>query len=280
MNGGSISRNKMEQTYILISNICPYGALYVDNATAILDKVTISDNDALFYYSEGVAIYAKNSTVTMNDCTVSGNAVKNDAKEATEALSVVAAVNSKLTITNTNFTKNGSTVYTPGSSHDSFLFDLLESSLVMENCKVTENSPYQLFFFGFSDGDLKNVTITDNSAFIIRVRSEFNKVTLTECVLNNNTHDTKGTDIGNMTSGTLAMIDCDLGDTTFADKGDIDFGDGFNSTASIFGEGSLTTIVAITALIASAAAIFVSVSSKKKAAPATSNNVTEAEDGE
>ena len=280
MNGGSISRNKMEQTYILISNICPYGALYVDNATAILDKVTISDNDALFYESEGVAIYAKNSTVTMNDCTVSGNAVKKEAEKTKEALSVVAAVNSKLTITNTNFTKNGSTVYIPGSSHDSFLFDLLESSLVMENCKVTENNPYQLFYFKFSDGDLKNVTITDNNAFIIRVRSEFNKVTLTECVLNNNTHDTKGTDIGRMTSGTLAMIDCDLGDTTFADKGDIDFGDGFNSTASIFGEGSLTTIVAITALIASAAAIVVSVSSKKKAVPATSNNVAESEDEE
>ena len=25
----------------------------------------------------------------------------------------------------------------------------------MENCKVTENSPYQLFLFKFSDGDLK-----------------------------------------------------------------------------------------------------------------------------
>ena len=280
MNGGSISRNKMEQTYILISNICPYGALYVDNATAILDKVTISDNDALFYYSEGVAIYAKNSTVTMNDCTVSGNAVKNDAKEATEALSVVAAVNSKLTVTNTNFTGNGSTVYIPGSSHDSFLFDLRESSLVMENCKVTENNPYQLFFFKFSDGDLKNVTITDNKAFVLRVRNEVNKVTFTECVLNNNTQDTEGSDIGYATEGTLAMIDCDLGDTTFADKGDIDFGDGFNSTASIFGEGSLVMIVAITALIASAAAIVVSVSSKKKAVPATSNNVAESGDEE
>ena len=280
MNGGSISRNKMEQTYILISNICPYGALYVDNATAILDKVTISDNDALFYDSEGVAIYAKNSNVTMNDCTVSGNAVKNDAKEATEALSVVAAVNSKLTITNTNFTKNGSTVYLPGSSHDSFLFDLRESSLVMENCKVTENNPYQLFYFKFSDGDLKNVTISDNKAFVLRVRNEVNKVTFTECVLNNNTQDTKGSDIGYVTEGTLAMIDCDLGDTTFADKGDIDFGNGFNSTASIFGEGSLVMIVAITALIASAAAIFVSVSSKKKAVPSTANNAEEAEDEE
>ena len=46
---------------------------------------------------------------------------------------------------------------------------------------------------------------------------------------------------------------------------------------SIFGEGSLAMIVAITALIASAAAIVVSVSSKKKAVPATSNNVAESE---
>ena len=51
-----------------------------------------------------------------------------------------------------------------------------------------------------------------------------------------------------------------------------------SAVGSIFGEGSLAMIVATTALIASVAAIFVSVSSKKKAAPATSNNATEADD--
>ena len=53
-----------------------------------------------------------------------------------------------------------------------------------------------------------------------------------------------------------------------------------SAVGSIFGEGSLAMIVAITALIASAAAIFVSVSSKKKAVSSTANNVEETEDEE
>ena len=52
------------------------------------------------------------------------------------------------------------------------------------------------------------------------------------------------------------------------------------AVGSIFGEGSLSMIVAITALIASAAAIFVSVSSKKKAVPAEADNAEEPEDEE
>ena len=52
------------------------------------------------------------------------------------------------------------------------------------------------------------------------------------------------------------------------------------AVGSIYGEGSLAMVVAITALIASAGAIVVSVSSKKKAVPATSNNIEESEDEE
>ena len=281
MNGGSISRNKLDRTYIMISNICPYGALYVNNATAILDKVIISDNDAFFYESSGVAIYSKGSTVTMNECTVSGNAVKKESEveeeETTSAKNVIYATDSNLIITNTKFTNNGSTV-----TDSTYLFEIVDSKLVMENCNITENDPYELFFFNRSNGDLKNVTITDNNAFVLRIWNEagVNKVTLTECTLNNNTPATDSAEIRITSKGILSMSDCSLGDTTFADKNAIDFGDGFKSTASIFGEGSLTTIVAITALIASAAAIFVSVSSKKKAVPATSNDVAESGDEE
>ena len=80
------------------------------------------------------------------------------------------------------------------------------------------------------------------------------------------------------------FYDCDFGDSTFGVDNpkivDSDATDGTRYSASIFGEGSLTMIVAFTALIVSVAAIFVSVSSKKKAVPATSNDVAESEDGE
>ena len=50
---------------------------------------------------------------------------------------------------------------------------------------------------------------------------------------------------------------------------------------SIFGESSLAMIVALLALIASGVAIFLVVYyNKKKAAPVTANNATEAEDEE
>ena len=60
----------------------------------------------------------------------------------------------------------------------------------------------------------------------------------------------------------------------------LDLGKMTAPVGSMFGEGSLAMVVAITALIASAGAIVVSVSSKKKAVPATSNNIEESEDEE
>ena len=277
MKGGSISRNTLDRSFILVGVIPPAGALYADNATVILDKVTISDNDALYYGSEGVAIYAKNSIVAVNECTISGNAVKKG-EDRLEAESVIEAVGSELIITNTNFTGNGSTVLDPDSSHDTFLLSLQDSSLAMENCRITGNSPYGLFFFNRSDGDLRNVTITDNNSFVLRSWNEDNTVTMTKCVLNNNTPADKGEDIKKVVTGTLVMLECSLGDTSFVDKGDVDFGDGVNSTASIFGEGSLTMIIAFTALIAAVASLLVNVSARKKAVPAAAANAADDED--
>ena len=104
------------------------------------------------------------------------------------------------------------------------------------------------------------------------------KVTLTDCVLGNNSPVKYDEDIIVDTKGTLIMNNCELGDTSFKDKSMVTFSD--KAVGSIFGEGSLAMIVAFTALIASAAAIFVSVSSKKKAVSSTANNAEEAEDEE
>ena len=61
----------------------------------------------------------------------------------------------------------------------------------------------------------------------------------------------------------VSFTGCDLGDSVFNDRSRATF-DGKHA-ASIFGEGSLSMIVAIVALIAAAASIWVNVSSKKKA---------------
>ena len=85
----------------------------------------------------------------------------------------------------------------------------------------------------------------------------------TKCILDNNTQNTSTADIRVSEKGAVVMIDCTIGDTSFGNKKDIDLGDGSNAAASILGEGSLTMIVAFTALISSVAAIWVSFSSKK-----------------
>ena len=278
MNGGSISRNCIDRTYILISNIVPYGALYVNNSTAILNKVTISDNDALFYASEGVAIYAKDSTVTMKECTVSGNAL--DKKETSSAQSVIAAYNSTLNITDTDFIGNANPMGIDYSSASSHLFHIDGSNLVMNGGKIIGNNPDELFDIENTDGELNNITITDNGSLVIQIRANGNKVTMTKCVLGNNTSDKEGiSDIRVSEKGSLVMNDCTIGDTTFNDKGKIDFGNGAHA-GSIFGEGSITNILVIISLVASGVSIFLTVYyNKKKSAPVAANN-TKSEDEE
>ena len=63
-----------------------------------------------------------------------------------------------------------------------------------------------------------------------------------------------------------SFVDCDLGDSGFDDRSKATFTDtdAKNGVGSIFGEGSLTMIVAFVALIASVASIVVNVTNHKK----------------
>jgi hypothetical protein len=65
MNGGSLSDSFMDKAmYINYA----YGTLYVYDATATLNNVTISNNYTDNKNSEGVAIYAEDSVVTLKNC--------------------------------------------------------------------------------------------------------------------------------------------------------------------------------------------------------------------
>ena len=78
----------------------------------------------------------------------------------------------------------------------------------------------------------------------------------------------------------VTFVDCDFGKATFSNKNAATFVGGTvsNSTGSIFGEGSLSTIIALLALIASGVAIFLTVYyNKKKAVPVAANGVAETE---
>ena len=268
MNGGSISDNKM--LYAKYYRF-PYGSLYVNNATAMLNNVTISNNRSESEDGEGVAIYADNSTVTLNDCVVSGNGTKEIGEYAE---SIIGCEDSTININNTDFIGNGaiSSTSDPDYSH---LFYLEDSKLTMTGGKITGNAADKLFYFEDSRVDVNAVTITGNASIVLDVDNDSAKVTLTECTLGGNEPIKKKFDVIVDTRGTLILTNCDLGDTTFEDKSMV------IGVGSIFGEGSLSMIVALIALAASIASVGVCIALyKKKAVPATVNGADGSDDEE
>ena len=258
MNGGSISNNFMRSSTTFFDiEVSPYGALYANESTVTLNNVTLSDNYTFDSAAEGVAIYATKSTVAINECIVSGNAVAKEGRY--NAKSVIAGYDSKFIITDTDFTNNAS----DGGDNcygDSRLFYFEDSRLTMEGGKITQNNPQELLYFEDSDADINKVTITDNASVVIYVDndSDSEKVNMNECTLNKNASIDNAPDIQVETKGTLAMNDCAIGDTNFEDKGKVE------GVGSLFGEGSLVLIVASVALIASIASIIVNVTERKK----------------
>jgi hypothetical protein len=267
MNGGSISDNKL-----LFAPIYryPYGALYVDNATATLNNVTISNNRSETVNSEGAAIYADDSTVTLNDCVVSDNGTKELGEYAE---SIIAGYSSTININNTDFTGNGAISDTDDTDY-SHLFYLEDTTLTMTGGKITGNAADKLFYFDDSQADINGVNITGNDSVVLDVDNDSKKVTLTECVLGNNSPIKYDEDIIVDEEGTLVLNNCELGDTTFDDKSMV------VGVGSIFGEGSLTMIVAILALVASVVSICLIVDMKKKLVPATVKVTVESDDEE
>ena len=272
MNGGSLSDNYLGNDGTFMILFYAYGTLYVNDATAMLHDVTISNNHTSSEDSEGIAIYADNSTVTLNNCVVSDNGTE---ENSSSAESIIGAENSTIMINNTDFTGNG-TVSSTLTIDYSHLFYLVGGSLTMTGGNIKNNAADKLFYFE-QPANLSNVTITDNASVVLDVENSTEKVTLTNCTLGNNSPVKYNVDVIVDTKGTLVMTDCDLGDTTFSNKDYIDFGNGAG-VGSIFGEGSLTMIVSILSLIASGAAIFLVVYyNKKKAVPVAANGVAETE---
>ena len=261
MNGGSMSNNSQRHNGTALISGFPYGTLYVCDSIATLNKVTMDGNYTDWIESEGTAIYATDSTVTLKECVISNNGVRDTYSE-----SIIAAFDSNLIITNTDFIGNAVTV--KGDMDPARLFCLEDSTLTMEGGKITGNRANDLFYVEDTTMTLKNVTMTDNASvvFIIENRSEI--VTLTGCTLGNNLPYYNDAEIQVDTKGTLVLQDCEMGDTTFENKAMVT-GAG---AGSIMGEGSLTMIVAILALVTAVVAMSLTVTyNKKKSAPVKEN---------
>ena len=272
MNGGSLTENRIYNC----------GTLYVNNSTAILDSVAINNNRSMSSNSQGVAIYADEATVTVSNCVVSSNAIF--PQESVSSKSIIGGKNSIVTIENTEFTDNASNH--PQSGY-STLLRFENSVLTMEGGSVIGNRPKELFTFEKSEANFHGVVVTDNTSQIFNVRNGekniFKVVTASECTFNNNNPVNGMTDVYVAFAGTLALLDCDLGDTVFEQKERITFSDqslSDQAVASMFGGGSLPMIVSLFAVIASGVAIFMITDVKKKLGPALAKTAVEAEDEE
>ena len=275
MNGGSISSNMLSEDGLFIST--PYGALYLQDSSAILTDVEITNNGTYMsaFAPCGVALYIRNSFVSMKGCTVTKNGCYDASQGYRTAKSVICldGSSSVLDVTDCKFEDNGTE-----SSPLSYLIQYESGGTV----KIKDSA--------FNNNSAKNLIYTEKGALEV-TNSQFskNKGNIFTGVSAAGSHFTDCSFSDNVTSSNdrtfylnegceLAFNNCEFGNSTFGHRDRATF-DGKAGVGSIFGEGSLTMIVALLALIASGVAIFLVVYyNKKKVVPIAANNVTEADE--
>ncbi len=268
MNGGSISNNVLYNSENFFG--ASYGALYLKKSSAALTEVEISHNGiAGFSSSWGVAIYVDDSDLKMENCFVTKNGYKGGSEDFLKAYSIIRVdgTSGVLDIINCKFEKNG----TEGVATGPDLLEIYEGTVKMSDSFCKNNFCTNIIYS--EDGV---VEVTD-SRFEGNIGSVFegNGKTgshFTGCAFSKNT-SVEGYKTFNFGKGNLlAFNDCDFGDdTTFNDRSRATF-DGVAGVGSIFGTGSLNTVVSLLALVVSLAAIGVSVASNKKKAASSSED--------
>ena len=280
MTGGSISNNEMRRSFK--SFITPHGALYLNDSTASLKNVefinnAFSGNDS----AEGVAIYGEESTLVAENCTFKGNGNKKLVYQGANPDSVICIDEGSMEFINCVFEDGG----TPDTISGPRVFELWGGTV-----KVTES----VFRNNICDSviwSFEGILQISDSTFEGHTRRIFlgevdEGSYFKNCNFSGNTTDTNYKTFEFDDGNKLTFENCEFGDATFNDTSRATF---VNNTAngkslrvgSIFGEGSLTMIVAILALASSAVSISLTVYyNKKKAAPATADEVAETEDEE
>ena len=278
MNGGSISNNEMRRD----SFVTPYGSLYFNDSTAYLKDVEFINNAFSGNgIAEGVAIYGESSVLVVENCTFKGNGNKNLVYQGASPDSVICIDEGSMEFINCVFEEGGTPDTTSGPRvlamwggtvkiTDSVFRNNICDSVIwsFEGILQISDSTFEGHTRRIFLGELDNGSYFKNCNFSKNTTSE--------------SYKTFEFDNGNQ----LTFENCEFGDATFNDTSRATF---VNNTAngkslrvgSIFGEGSLTMIVALLALIASGVCIFLTVYyNKKKAVPSIANNAEEAEDEE
>ena len=268
MNGGSVSDNICGSSFLVVSY---GGAVYAEDSTVILNDVSVRNNQAsTIFEAMGVAIYADNSDITLNNCDVSDNGHYNEDKNAGAYSVVHIDKKSTFTANNTNFSNNGahlyiSTIKSPGQRFPDALFDIRGGECYLTDCTFSNNNSVELFTI--NGGKLKVVdsTFTDNnSAVFYGYCSEGKGSAFVRCTFKNNETENETFNFSS-TSNELTFTSCELNQSTFKNKNYANFVDyAIAPIGSIFGEGSLTMIISLMALVAAISSLGINISSNKK----------------
>ena len=283
MNGGGFIDNKND-SYIADSwGIHAFGAgIYIEDSTASFDNVLFEGNQFTYDSGDGAALYAYDSSVTMNKCKVVGNGKKNEADGTVGAKTIITIEDGEMFIKETDFIGNGDVA----EFHDekTCLIDvdtyIGSSQISVDNCTFTQNKVGYIIDCVNQDITVTRSRFTDNKSNVLHCSSDTETI-FTDCVLNNNIgmfSDNNYTINVDFEGDGPTFVNCDMGNSTYNDRNRVQIE---NGVGSIFGEGSFPMIIALLSLIASGVAIFLVVYyNKKKAVPAIANNAAETTDEE
>ena len=266
MNGGSIRDNIADMTIVatIFGRETAYGAgIYAEESTVILENVTIQNNQFLNLLSKGAVIYAEDSDVTLNNCTVVSNGIVDKNAGWEGSMSIIHNEDSAITIKNTKFSNNGCVV--SNSSSPCLIYG--QGDLTIESCLFSENSAYHMIELYGHKLTVSDTSFVENYANVFYGYGESDAIgTFDRCTFGNNAswngyYSFKFA----FNNSQLIFTDCYFGNSTFNDRSRVKFVDSTQALAgSLIGEGSLTMIVSITALITSVTAIGLTLASNKK----------------
>jgi hypothetical protein len=273
MNGGSLRDNVLTESTV-INNVRYYGcAIYASDSNVILNGVEFKNNNMQTNTNRGAAIYASKNELTISGCTFDGNGIENEENGNLAATSIIYGDDCSITVTDSTFMNNGGKAVDPLGRGSSAVFMLSNSELIMEKSEFSNNATY----FIINDDDDSEICVSeskfvDNSAGIFDGDSKTSADSyFKKCSFNNN-----GSPAFYNVNTPLSLYECDMGNSTYQACKGLNFVDTVaptnTSIGSVFGEGSMTMIVAIVAvlaLIASVVSISLVVDMKKKLVPAT-----------
>lgn len=274
INGGSVSNNVMHLSHSYYLTV-PYGTIYLSDSKAVLNNVEFADNVGTgLHWADGLLVYLNDSKATLTDCLFRNNAylvTEIDAEIPSNMFSISDAASS-LEITRCRFENNGDEAHditaTPGRSYD--IFDIEGGTLTVTDSYFEGNKLNHIVHANKGTFEIKNCHFINN-----RARLYYNRV-------EEGSHFTNCTFSGNHLKGVsgvyckyayvseeIDFIDCNFLDNPLVDEkykksNIIDSSAPNGATASIFGEGSLTVILAILAFGSSIVSIVMTVAYNKK----------------